>query len=276
LRTLVFMVVLLVARVGHADPKCVAGPPADPFPICFDPGNRLVLQLGYGGIGGAIALRHYVGTEDPGITWRLEHRLAEASYDGEAWRGALYRGRFARHSRDGHVVLPTSPPKKIFLPFDIGAEADFGAFTARPDQPEVELGVVRAALLFEVSRSDDFRRRLVLGTAARWDVLADRAALAVPEHFVAPFSLGVAGVHLEADDGLSILDVELEAGTRWSSVHDWGSALNVEAGVERVVLAFNDRPLSLYCQAGWEHPGRGAWVSAGLRFALVESTPTRP
>jgi hypothetical protein len=271
--------VLLAAQTARADePVCSAGPKDDPFPTCFDPGNRLVLQLGYAGAGGKIQLRHYAGTDDPSIYWRLEHGLAEAIYDGDAWRGALYRGRFMRHSRDGHIVLPTATPRKLFLPFDIGAEADVGRFVARPGDPRVELGVVRAALLFELTRSGDFRRRLELGVAARWDVTADitKDSFGVPEHFVAPFSLGVAALHLESDDGLAVLEVSLEAGTRWSSAKDWGRTLAAEASVERVLVAFNDRPLSLYCQAGWEDPGRGAWLTAGLRFALAGSTRTPP
>jgi hypothetical protein len=281
LRTVLFIVALLVgtgvARVASATP-CFAGPKDDPFPICFDPGNRLVLQLGYGGVGGGLALRHYVATDDPGITWRLEHRISEAAWDGKAWRGAVYRGRIARHARDGHIVLPTSPPKKVFLPFDIGGEADFGAFVIRPGDPHVDFGVVRSALLFELSRSDDFSRRLVFGIAGRWDVLAnvEHYTIDVPEHFVAPFSMGVAGLHLESADGLTVFDVSVEAGTRWSSANDWGGLLVASAGLERVMVALDDHPLSLYCQTGWEDPGRGAWVTAGVRFALVGSRPTPP
>jgi len=271
------VLLLAGARVAHAAP-CTSGPADDPFPICFDPGNRLVLQLGYRGVGGGLDLRHKVATDDPDITWRLEHRIAEAAYDGSAWRGTLYRGRFARHSDDGHIMLPTSPPRKVFLPFDIGAEADFGAFVATPGKTQVELGLVRTALLFELSRSDSFRRRLVFGIAGRWDVLAPdlHRPFSVAEHFVAPFSLGVAGLHLESDNGLSILDVSVEAGTRFSSQSSWGGVLTATGSVERVVVALNDRPLSLYCQAGWEDPGRGAWVTAGLRFALAGSRPTHP
>ncbi len=276
------LVALLAPCVAVADPVCTAGPADDSFPICFDPGNRLVLHAGYGGVGGAIALRHVVTTDDPGISWRMEHGLVEGSYDalgeggqGQA-RGALYRGRFLRHSRDGHIMLPTSPPKKLFLPFDIGTEVTLGSFVATHGEPLVRVGVVRAALLFEVTRSGAFGRRLVFGTAARWDIVADTAEddASVAEHQVAPFSLGVLGLHLESKDGLTVLDLELEAGPRWSSTSDWNGTLIASAGVERVVVAVNDLPLSLYCQGGWEDPGRGAWLAAGVRLALFGSTRT--
>jgi hypothetical protein len=300
LRTLVSMLVALVlvalaageanaaegtseaAVAAEVAPSCTAGPADDPFPTCFDAGNRLYLQLAYGGVGGGVALRHTVHTEDKDIDWRLEHRLSEAAYDGSSWRGALYQGRFARHSRDGHIMLPLSPPKKLFLPFDIGGEADFLSFVATPGQTEVTFGLVRAALLFDLARADDFSRRFVFGIASRWDVIAPdlHRPFSVAEHFAAPFSLGVAGLHLESQDGPgflgpSILDVSVEAGERWSSQNGWAPAVTAAASVELVVVALNDRPLSLYCQTGWEAPGRGAWLTAGVRFGLgrLRSTP---
>lgn len=281
----VVVVSLLGARAAHAadaPPPCLLGPADDPFPICFDTGNRLVLQLAYGGTGGAIELRHVVQTEDNDISWRLEHRLAAAGTDGTTWRGALYRGRFMRHSRDGHIVLPTSPPRKLFLPFDIGAEADVGRFEITPGAPRVRLGMVRAALLLDVARNDDredpFLRRLAFGVAARWDLEAPDLGrpFSDAEHFAAPFSMGVAELHLESRDGLTVFDASVEAGERWSSQTGWGGALVAQTSLERVVVAFNDRPLSLYAASGWEAPGRGAWVTAGLRFALVGWRPTRP
>jgi hypothetical protein len=280
------MLVLLLSvgatRAAQAAP-CYAGPADDPFPICFDPGRRLVLELGYGddgaGIGAGLALRHVAATDDNDITWRLEHDIGTVRHAGDTWRGALYEGRYSRHSRDGHIVLPTSPPKKLFLPFDIGGEADVGAFVTTPGSSEVRLGLVRAALFFDLARSESpFLERLAFGIATRWDVIAPdlRRPFSVAEHFAAPFSLGVAELHLESRDGLSILDVSVEAGERWSSQKGWGATLDATAGVERVLIAFDDRPVSVYCQAGWEAPGRGPWVTAGLRIGLVASTPTRP
>ena len=42
----------------------------------------------------------------------------------DAIRATLYSGRYLRHSEDGHLVLPFGRPRKIFLPFDLGAEAE--------------------------------------------------------------------------------------------------------------------------------------------------------
>jgi hypothetical protein len=276
----------LVATAGEAradDRPCRAGPAGDPFAVCFDPGNRLVLQLGGdtgstgGFVGAGASARGYMTTDDPTIYWWHEHDIGETVYDGEHVRGAVYRGRYLRHSRDGHIVLPTSPPRKLFLPFDIGAEADVGTFDARTDAPLVDLGVLRTALLFEVTRSGDYRRRLTFGVAGRWDVVADLrdGSIAVPESFVAPFSLGVAALHLESKDGLVVFDTSVEAGPRWSSVADWGHLVRAQASFERVLIALDDHPLSLWAQAGWEDPGRGAWALAGARFVLAGSRPIR-
>jgi hypothetical protein len=274
MRALVAIGVAVAALVAAAPARaapCVGGVAPREFPICFDPGNRLVLEAGWGGVGGALRLRHRVRTSDPGVSWRLEHTVLEARWDGTTLRGVVYQGRYLRHSRDGHIMLPTSPPKKLWLPFDIGAEADAGALRLVPGDPHVDVGVVRAAVVLEPLRSGSFRARLTVGPLVRWDVLADLDSKTADEHRVVPFTEGAAALHLESRDGLSVLDVRAEGGASWSSTTGWGRAASTELGVERVLVAVNDVPIAAFAQAGWSGGvgGRGAWIAAGVRLAFA-------
>ncbi len=93
----------------------------------------------------------------------MEHVLLDvdtASYDGTQFTGRVYRGVFIRHSRDGHIVLPFGdPPAKLWLPFDVGALAEVGALSWRPDATAT-IGVVKTAALVDLARSKDHRLRL--------------------------------------------------------------------------------------------------------------------
>lgn len=269
---------------ARAEPRCLAGPAGDPFPTCFDPGRRLVVgasavgEAGQGGVRGAVDLaalaRHVVATDDPAVWWRLEHVVLEASARDGALDGALYRGRFIRHSRDGRIVLPTSPPRKIFLPFDLGAEAEVGAIAARDGGDRLELGVVRTGLFIEVLRSPSFRRRVAIGAAARWDVSGalEAGELSAHAHRVAPFSLAMAALHLESASGLTVLDLAGEGGRTWSSERGWHAAGSAHASLERVVIALDDRPLSIYARASAGTAGtllEGRALVVGLRLGLI-------
>jgi hypothetical protein len=139
------------------------------FATCFDPGNRASITAGSDGFGGAVALRHVVHFDDePDLVWKLEHVLAEATHAGweDRFSGVVYRGRYLRHSRDGHLVLPLGTPKKIFLPFDIGALVEVGAIRWPAADAAASIGVVKTAALFDLARSRNFRRRIAIGPAA--------------------------------------------------------------------------------------------------------------
>lgn len=250
-------------------PACRAGEPPRQFATCFDPGNRLVLAAGTDGFGGALAVRHILWTADADVTWRFEHVALATMVGADRFTTTLYEGRYLRHSRDGHLVLPTNPPKKIFLPFDVGAEAHVGVFRGDPGSPIVDVGVVRAAALVELLRSDDFRRRITVGVVVRWDLVADGEARVLLEQRVAPFTLGALALHLESRDGLTAATVGLEAGGRWATAGGWGASLDAEASAERVLFAVNDRPFSIYASARWESAGEEATVAAGLRLAIL-------
>jgi hypothetical protein len=266
-----------VAAPPAAEP-CTAGPAGDAFPICFDPGNRLRLELGAevapdgtlrptSGVG--IELRHIVETDDPSIAWRFEHVFASMRARDGLLDGTTYQGRFSRHARDGRIVIPTSPPRKIFLPFDLGAEVAVGEFRWSEARAGT-IGVVRTGLFVELTRSDTFRRRLTVGPVGRWELDAhitdDEAA--IDAHRLAPFSLAAANLHLEARNGLTALDLGVEAGTVWSSTEGWQAAATARGGLERVLIAFHDRPVSLFVDGRYVR-GEGGTAMAGLRFGLV-------
>jgi hypothetical protein len=267
-----------VAGSARAEPVCEMGPAEDPFATCFDPGTRFHLgasALVSEGVGEpavvgstGLAVRHVVSTDDPAVWWRLEHVVLDSQLGREVLDATAYRGRFIRHSRDGRIVLPTSPPRKIFLPFDLGAEVEVGAVRTLDRGDNVELGVVRTALFLEILRSPSFGKRLAIGGVARWDLSAVRAGddHDLVEHRVAPFTLAMAAARVESASGLTLFDLSLEGGRIWSSETGWRSALSGRATFERVLIALDDHPLSLFAQAGYADPGQGLFAISGLRF----------
>jgi hypothetical protein len=286
---------LAAARLAHADDAAESlargdaaeslasndctgvSPSGGRFAACFDPGNRLSLTAATDGFGGGVALRHEIHFDDePDLVWKLEHEGLDATYDGfsHAFAGVLYRGRFLRHARDGHIVIPIGAPKKVFLPFDIGALVEVGNLRWRAGQ-DATLGVVKTAALVDLSRSADFRRRFALGPVASWDVDLARTSVAITEHRIAPFSALLAEVHVESDSGLTILDLRGEAGTAWHTAGSWQRHLLAEASLERVVLAVNDRPIAVYATARYDYETSEALAAVGLRFVLFDRTDPR-
>jgi hypothetical protein len=258
------------------------------FVTCFDLGNRLVVNAGSEGVGGAISLRHVVTFQDePDLIWKLEHRIADTTHAlfTNAFDGAIYRGRYLRHARDGHIVLPLGTPKKIFLPFDIGALAEFGALRWRDDASPVEVGVVKVAALVDFSRTRTFRRRFSLGPVARWDVHLERdpdgdlmPRLAVDEHVVSPFSAGMLELAFESLEGRTAGSLRVEVGTAWSTLHGWRPEARAEAELERIVIAINDRPVSLVLGARYQtRPDAEAEATAriGARIVLFDRRDAR-
>ena len=260
------------------------------FATCFDPGNRASFTAGSDGFGGALALRHVIHFDDePDLEWKMEHVAAEATH--AAWEdrfaGVVYRGRYLRHSRDGHIVLPLGRPRKVFLPFDIGALAEVGALRWRTagaagdpaassaTLASVTLGVVKTAPLFDLARSRNFRRRIAIGPVARWDLELERHPLAIARHVVAPFSAGIANLHLESQTGRLVGDLRVEAGTAWTSDAGWRPEASAEATVERVVLAINDRPIALVLGARYDSATDEAVARVGARVVLFDRRDPR-
>lgn len=257
---------------GRAEPSCVGGPPDERFATCFDPGRRLAVGGEVGRDGGratfALAYRHRLVDDDGDVEWRLEHVALDARLGERRSATTLYRGVYVRHARDGRILLPLSPPRRVYVPFDLGAEIELGAIAI--DERRIDATLVRSGLYLELLRAGRFQRRLTIGPVGLWDVSAPRdlPRLALDEHRVAPFTMAGAALHLESAAGLTALDLALEGGRRWSTVDGWRTAALARASLERVVVAVDDRPLSVYGEAAIER-GRGWTARLGLRLALA-------
>lgn len=275
------LVIAVVAIAATAAPAaadtCTGTSAAGKFALCFDPGNRISVAAGSDGFGGALALRHTIHFDDePDLVWKLEHTLLDATHAGFADRfgAAVYRGYFMRHARDGHIVLPLGAPKKVFLPFDVGAFAEVGTVKWR-DQPVTRIGVIRTAGLIDFARSRTFRRRLAVGPVARWDVDVMQDPRTITQHIVAPFSAAMANLHLESANGRLVGDLRAEAGLVWSNVDGWRPQARAEASLERTMLAVNDRPISLVLGVGYESETAEAIARVGARIVLFDRRDPR-
>jgi len=265
------------ARLARADPCTGVTEAGDHFATCFDPGNRLSLTAATDGFGGALALRHEIHFEDePDLVWKMEHVALDTSYDAFADRfsGTVYRAYFLRHARDGHIVIPLGTPKKVFLPFDIGAFIEVGNLRWQ-STGDATLGVVKTAALVDISRSTDFKRRFAFGPVASWDMDLSRSPVGIAQHRIAPFSAVMADLRIESDNGLTILDLRGEAGTTWHTTGAWQRQLAGEVLLERVVLAVRDQPIAIYASARYDHAANEAIAAVGLRIVLFDRADPR-
>lgn len=247
------------------------------FATCFDVGNRLSVTAATTGFGGALALRHDITfDDDPDLVWKMEHAIAEASYTpfDHRFTGLLYRGRYLRHARDGHIVLPLGTPQKVFLPFDLGALVEVGQLDWRATGA-TGLGIVKTAALIDVSRARDHRSRLAFGPVGSWGVTLDRGQARVTEQVVAPFSALLAEAHLESADGLTFADLRGEAGMVWHTTGRWTFEQRAEASLERIVLAVDDRPVALFAAVRYDSELAEATAGVGVRIVLVDRTDPR-
>jgi hypothetical protein len=273
---LVVVALVAYAATARAEP-CTGTSRAGRFALCFDPGNRISVTAGSDGFGAAAAMRHVINFDDePDLVWKLQHVGFDATHAGFADRftGTVYRAYFMRHARDGHIVLPLGTPKKVFLPFDVGAYAEVGTVTWR-DQPTTRIGVVKMAGLIDVSRTRTFRRRIAFGPSARWDVDVMQNPRSITDHFVSPFTTAMANLHLESANGRLIGDLRAEAGMVWSNKTGWEPQAQAEALVERIVLAINDRPISLVLGARYETETGEATARIGARIVLFDRADPR-
>lgn len=272
------IVALAIAPATAAAERCVGETDSgERFPTCFDTGNQLFISAGTAGFGGGIRLRHAMRFDDePDLTWKLEHQLlagAALGIDREI-AAVIYRGRYIRHARDGHLVLPLGKPKKIFVPFDVGAEASVGEIIRDHDADGFELGVVRIAGLLDLARTASFRRRLAIGVLARWDmeVIDAGSELAIAEHRVIPLSGITASAAFESASGLTLGSASFEAGRQWSTLGGWRWGGRARVVAERTLIAINDRPLSIQLEAAARLPDAELRLGINARFAILAKT----
>ena len=290
-RAYVIATVAALAHAAHAEPCTGVTDAGGRFATCFDLGNRLSVTGGSDGFGPGMEtggfhptvgieldVRHEITFEDdPDLEWKMEHVMIDGSHaalDG-SFTGTLYRGRYLRHSRDGHIMLPLGTPKKVFLPFDIGAVAEVGSIEWRPADPTETIGVIRVAPLFDFARSRKYRRIFAIGPAAHWDVDVDRTMNAIVDHVVAPFTEGMLDMRLESSDGLYVAETRIEAGTAWRSNVGWRPEARAEASIERIVLALNDRPVAIFAGVNYDSVRDETIARIGARFVLFGRTDPR-
>jgi len=272
------LIAALVPSVASADAPCTGvTATGGRFATCFDVGNRLSFTAGSDGFGGGIDVRHLITFDtEPDLVWKLEHHVATSTHAAfeDRLTAVVYRGLFIRHARDGHIVLPLGTPKKIFLPFDIGAAAEVGAIRWRPGEG-ARIGMVEFAALVDVARSRSFRRRFAIGPLARWEIELDRAPLAITEHAVVPFSAGLADLYLETANGRTTGGLRVEAGTVWRGTRGWEPEVRAEANIERTVLAINDRPIALVLGIRYESATDETIARVGARVVVFDRREPR-
>ena len=285
------------AEAGQPDSIAAASEPAAwverpvgvRFRVRFDPGERLVLGAGAlggsGEAGGAapaaefgLHLRSEAPAPDRDVYWKRDHELLQVRLAPGRTDGALYRGLFLRHSSEGTLTIPLSPPVAVSLPFDVGLRTELGQLVGPPripraGDPRLLASLVHGEVLADFWRSPQPGRSLSAGLGARYDVVLTRAgagALTV-DHLVAPMSALSLALHGQRSDGLLAGGLRGEGAYRWSSVRKWERSFRAEAEGEVIPLALNDRPLSVYAradvQAAGGLPAPEARVFVGVRLS---------
>ena len=273
---IIALVAAATATTAHAD-ECTGDGPNGKFALCFDPGTRISITAGSDGFGGGIAFRHVVKfVDEPDLVWRLEHVAIDGVHapNTEEFDFHVYRGRYTRHARDGHIVIPLGTPKKVFLPFDVGAMTEVGTLRVRDEIP-ANLRILKIAGVLDFARSKNFRKRLAFGPVARWDVDISTKPWDLGEHIVAPFSEAMANLHYESNNGRFVADLRVEAGAAWYSGSGWEPTAEAEATLERIMLAINDRPISLLLGARYQSDTDEAIAKIGARFVLFDQRDPR-
>jgi hypothetical protein len=70
---------------------------------------------------------------------------------------------------------------------------------------------------------------------------------------VAPFTAVSVRWRLQDDDGLTRFDLRGDLTPHWASAGGWQLGAEAAARFERVLLAFNDEPVAVVLEAGYEH-----------------------
>lgn len=256
-----------VTTSAHAQEAYSTSDSGQRFRVAFDPASRISIGVsGAGNIESKAAVRpaaigmlgiKYRGVLESGlgmsrVTWRLDNAFVSgwiAPFDRET--GAIPRldataySLFAhRHDLQPSMVLPVSPPIAIPFPFDIALSISAGHVKSRPSATgqDLEIGVARAAVLFDPWRSGEAGNSLSIGAAARYDV--DRRPNHASVHRIAPMTAPTTRLALQSSDGLWEADAQGELTPHWAS--DGGFRLAAEASLhaERTLFALNDQPFT--------------------------------
>jgi hypothetical protein len=276
------LALLLAATPGDEEACTARDAGGEPFSICFDPGNALL--LGAGGLlrsGEAapelrvgLLLRTQRASRSKGTPWLNTHRLlVTEARSGSARRGltsTLYEGNLRRHLEEGFILIPTARPVRIPFPFDLTLALRVGHYERRVwEGPGWTLETGRAALLIDPLRAPTARVWLGVGPAASHALRHSREGTV---HELSPFTSLLLDAGYETEDGWWAARVTALVG--WTVGLDGGRRFRAreEASVERLLIAVDDQPVWLRLSAAHVHADAGVarvgeWM-AGLGLTV--------
>ena len=261
--------------------------------VSFDPASEIRMGLVAGASGGSdrfgaasalelgILYRSFAefgDKEEDRISWQLDHRILAGRIWpwAEGMRGApeldmvAYSGSFLRHSAAPYMVLPTDPPQRFYFPFDVGVETRVGRVRIEPEI--IRLGLARAALLLDPWRPGEPGNSLEIGVGVSYDLdLVGGTTTENPRviHRLAPFTAVSARWRLQDADGLTTFDLRGDLTPHWASSGGWALGAEAVARLERVLLAFNDEPVALVLEAGYQRRPAAGELGGANEFTLL-------
>jgi hypothetical protein len=261
------LALLLAAAPGDGDGCTAQDADGEPFTVCFDPGNALL--LGAGGLlhsgkaapelRAGILLRTVRPSRSKGTPWLNTHRLlVTEARSGSARRGltaTLYEANLRRHLEEGFILIPTARPVRIPFPFDLTLALRVGHYERRVwEGPGWTVETGRAALLVDPLRSPTARVWLGVGPAASHTLRHSHEGTV---HELSPFTSLLLDTGYETEDGWWAARATVLAG--WTVGLDGGLRFRArgEASLERLLLALNDQPVWLRLSGAHVHADAG-------------------
>ncbi|MFO0660458.1 MAG: hypothetical protein U0165_11595 [Polyangiaceae bacterium] len=268
-----------------------------PYRISFDPSSRIRIGVAMPLVGAhhvepsstevslGIAYRSFWvwGVGESRVSWQLDHKILNgwvrpaarswlssrtSSLDPRDSRdpsneppftGSLYAVSGLRHDSSPRAVLPTSPPRSVPFPFDVGFDAEVGRFSSPMTPPSsrvdgsalrtIRAAVMRGSLFLDPWRSGRPGRSLELGVGPRYDldlvaVRGSREGWSTV-HRVAPFTATSIRFRWQDNDGLTAIDLRAEVVPHWTTERHWATLFLSSAHAERALFAIDDQPIAL-------------------------------
>jgi hypothetical protein len=182
--------------------------------------------------------------------------------DPRTAEGTLWSGTFLRHLDEPFLLIPAPKPIRFPFPFDVGMTIDAGTVrwaSGETGGRTLEVDALRGALLLDVSSFlGSAVRRAAFGPEVSWSVRFQDGVK--PIQSVAPFSAGRVELRLESSDGLTALAFTGRGGFTLRFPAANGLFYDARLGAERVLVALNDVPLTLFA----EGTARGGTLDEGL------------
>lgn len=249
------------------------------FRVRFDPGHRV--ELGAGAaiatvnseevlftteLRANIAARLFLvwGEDETLVSWLIDSAWLSGwmwpternADDVPAMSLSLYQGHYLRHSANPYIVFPSSPPKRVYFPFDVGVSVDLARlWVPAQSTRSLHLTTVEAYVLLDPWRSGQPGKSFEFGLGVRYDIdiEGDDAGFDAPEitHRVAPFTALTARLRWEDEMGRTALDVRGDLHPHWSSEGGWALTALSTAHFERILIAIHDEPIALTVDASY-------------------------